>query len=946
MAVILLAVTAISAVNTIYVGFYRDWPWQLALSAVINVALSMVILGRLRLIRQGRPEVAIRDILVAILVTGLLLSALLAGVGLVIALAIVLLSWSMTAQILPQRQINLTLLASFGVGIATAALELWAPPFQLVVPQIQTTSPIFAVIIAVAYLGLVIWQFRSYNLHTKLIAIVLVVSILSAGAVAILSNQATGEALRANVGANLESRATVQALAVGDLLVGQLDALRALSLSKNLRDGVVVHNSSYVGSQAVIEAGLRKRDEQWRTARDTDLLVQARLDPRFSPIAAELLEFRELFPAHVEIMVTDRYGGLVAATNRTSDYYQADETWWQATFNKGQGGSYIGQPEIDESSATLGLTIAVPVYSQDQRQLVGVVKSIYKLSDLAALFNLANQRQASHLELLLPRGQLLAFSGNVRIEASEAETWRKLAGSSFTGYQEVDINRQPYLLSLAPVRTSTESPVVAYLRWGIVAYQPQVEALLPVTKQTQATLFLTLAIIGITTGIAMFISHQLAGPIVRLTGTAQNIASGDLSARARVETNDEVGVLASTFNAMTGQLRETIDTLEERVAERTRELQTVVNVSHRLASILDISDLLRQVVNTTKETFDYYHVHIYLLDELGQTLSLAEGYGEAGAALKQQGHDIPLAAFKSLVARAAREGQIIRVENVREAPDWLPNPLLPETQAEMAVPIQLGHEVVGVLDVQSAQVGGLTQEDEVTLQILANQIAVAVRNARLFSQTQDALYQAQKLQRLYTGQAWEKLAASRATTSYEFHQPTLTPLGDTPPPEAVAALEQEQTVEFRLPKINLEFKKKPAGGPVGPQDPAEVTQTKSVAALATPLKLREEIVGVLGVHADNLDRQWTNDEIALIEAVSEQMSLAIENARLFEETGRRAGRERIIAQVTRQVWASGELERVMKTAIEQLGTTLEASKVVIRLGTEDQLLAKKEETLS
>jgi GAF domain-containing protein len=94
---------------------------------------------------------------------------------------------------------------------------------------------------------------------------------------------------------------------------------------------------------------------------------------------------------------------------------------------------------------------------------------------------------------------------------------------------------------------------------------------------------------------------------------------------------------------------------------------------------------------------------------------------------------------------------------------------------------------------------------------------------------------------------------------------------------------------------------------------------------------------VLGIRDADPDRRWTEEEIALIETVSEQMSLAIENARLFEETGRRAGRERMIAEMTRQIWASGELEQVMRTAVEQLGTTLDASKVVIRLGTEDEL---------
>jgi GAF domain-containing protein len=303
---------------------------------------------------------------------------------------------------------------------------------------------------------------------------------------------------------------------------------------------------------------------------------------------------------------------------------------------------------------------------------------------------------------------------------------------------------------------------------------------------------------------------------------------------------------------------------------------------------------------------------------------MAEGYGEAGDQMKAQGHSLPLNSPQSLVARAAREGEVIIVTDVYSDPDWLPNPLLPETRSEMAVPVKLGAEVVGVLDVQSEKMGGLTQEDEKIVQALANQVAVAVRNARLFTQTQDALYEAQKLQQLYTGQAWEKLSA-RHTRDYEFRQAVLPPLQETPLPEAVAALQQKQTVELKLSATERN------GG--------ELDSEEAHSALATPLKLRDQIIGVLGIHSDNPQRQWTADEIALIEAVSEQMSLAIENARLFEETGRRAGRERMIADVTQQVWASGELERVMQTAVEQLGLKLDASKVVIRLGTKEELLS-------
>jgi GAF domain-containing protein len=237
----------------------------------------------------------------------------------------------------------------------------------------------------------------------------------------------------------------------------------------------------------------------------------------------------------------------------------------------------------------------------------------------------------------------------------------------------------------------------------------------------------------------------------------------------------------------------------------------------------------------------------------------------------------------------------------------------------MAVPIISGTKVLGVLDVQSDQVDGLTEEDGAVLLALANQVAVAVHNAESFAETQHALDEAEKLQRLYTGKAWERFGATRPTTDYEIRQTALPPIAQINTPEAVTAAQHKQTVGLRVGSD---------GGPV------ENMET----ALATPLRIGDEVIGVLGIRDSDPDRRWSEEEIALIEAVSEQMSLALENARLFEETGRRAGRERIIADVTRQIWASGELEQVMRTAVEQLGKTLDASKVVIRLGTEERLL--------
>ncbi|MCB0190324.1 MAG: GAF domain-containing protein [Anaerolineae bacterium] len=437
-------------------------------------------------------------------------------------------------------------------------------------------------------------------------------------------------------------------------------------------------------------------------------------------------------------------------------------------------------------------------------------------------------------------------------------------------------------------------------------------------------IFLPLLAFCVFLGIFYFLNRSIVHRLTALEAVTQRISAGELNISANVDSRDEIGKLAYAFNIMTDRLRGLVGNLEEKVAERTYQLETVVEVSQKLSSILDLSDLMHEVVYLTKETFNYYHVHIYLLDELGESLVMVEGYGEAGAEMKKRGHSILLAAPRSLVARAAREGNIISIDNVRKNPHWLPNPLLPETRSEAAVPIYLGSEIVGVLDVQSDHIAGITPASQRILRALASQIATAVGNSRLFSRTQAALVKTERLQSLYTGDAWQRLTKS-INSNFEINRSgSLPPLSEKFTPEAEAALQQRQTINLKL--NNLDEQK-------NEQDVGEAFNEKA-HSIATPLMLRNQIIGVLGLQDNNPNRRWTSEEIALIEAVSEQMSLALENARLFEETSRRASRERLVADVTQQVWSADEIEAVMRAAVTELGEKLQASEVIIRLGTE------------
>lgn len=228
------------------------------------------------------------------------------------------------------------------------------------------------------------------------------------------------------------------------------------------------------------------------------------------------------------------------------------------------------------------------------------------------------------------------------------------------------------------------------------------------------------------------VTQSVTKPVEQLTKGAAQLEAGAFDQRVAVDSDDEIGQLAHAFNSMADQLQIHYQHLEERVAERTRALETSLQISRRLSTILEQETLTQEVVNQIQQAFNYYYVQIYLYDLGRQQLLMAGGTGEAGRAMLLSGHR--LHAGKGLVGRAAARNEVTLVRDVREDRDWLPNPLLPETMTELAVPISYGDRVQGVLDVQHDTAGALGQNDVDLLQIIAAQVAVALQNARLMSQ--------------------------------------------------------------------------------------------------------------------------------------------------------------------------------------------------------------------
>lgn len=259
------------------------------------------------------------------------------------------------------------------------------------------------------------------------------------------------------------------------------------------------------------------------------------------------------------------------------------------------------------------------------------------------------------------------------------------------------------------------------------------------TNQVTFAIAFAMAITSIALAIGFILMRTISRPLGELAVAAGRLGAGERGVYVPVIGEDEVGRVGFAFNTMASEL-ETAQKKQEtqlnQLTQLTRALETSANVSRRLSTILDPSQLMKAVVTEVQRAFSYYHAHIYLYDQAKEYLVIAGGTGEAGEAMLSSGHKLALG--QGLVGKAAVTNAPVLVPDVSKETGWLPNKLLPDTKAEAAVPIALGDQVLGVLDVQHNVIGGLNAESVTLLQSVVNQVAIALQNANLFAERRRA----------------------------------------------------------------------------------------------------------------------------------------------------------------------------------------------------------------
>jgi DNA-binding LacI/PurR family transcriptional regulator/GAF domain-containing protein len=356
---------------------------------------------------------------------------------------------------------------------------------------------------------------------------------------------------------------------------------------------------------------------------------------------------------------------------------------------------------------------------------------------------------------------------------------------------------------------------------------------------------------------------------------------------AQASLEQSYAAVEQQVQARTAELQREIASRETLYERRALQVQTSTQVSQEIAAVPALAELYHLVVTLIKERFDYYHAQIFRYDPEINAVRLIAGYGEVGQKMLAEGHQIEMG--MGVVGTAAETGQSVLAADVTQDRDWRPNPNLPETQGELAVPISLRDQVFGILDVQSTRAGALTLDDQLLLQQLCGQIAIAIENTSLREEMQSRLETLNMLQQSISHEGWEALREQRrGLQGYIYDRGTIQPLAQIP--------ETERYI--------------------------------------TPMSVQQEVVGQLAVQADPA-HPLSTEERMLLDAIAEQVASALDRARLFEDTRRSAARDQIISELSTQMRGSLDIDQVLQNAVREMVSTLNFARVEVRLSGEE-----------
>lgn len=397
-------------------------------------------------------------------------------------------------------------------------------------------------------------------------------------------------------------------------------------------------------------------------------------------------------------------------------------------------------------------------------------------------------------------------------------------------------------------------------------------------------------------------SVSIARPVSRLTDTARQLAVGRMGSQVPVMARrDEIGTLNNTLVSLADQLFNAITELERRVVERTRNLEITLEIGRVLTSIHDLDTLLEEVVNLINDRFGtIYHVQIFLVDSRTNRANLRASTGTAGRRLLQRGHYLEVGS-QSVIGSVTLSGHAVVALDTSSNPIHRRNEFLPDTRAEMALPLRSGDRVIGALDLQSTLPDAFSEQDVELFQGMADQITIAIENAMLFAESNTRLQEIERLNRSLTRAGWRDVELRRGQAALR----------------AVAGLATGGSDWTDLQREAMRT------GQVAEHHDGDVV------VFAVPVMLRDEVLGAVEWQVPKA--RYTQAVRHTAEELTTRLALTAENLRLSEQSRQTAQREFWVNQISSKLVGTTDIDQILQTAVHELGLVLRVPQAAIQL---------------
>jgi GAF domain-containing protein/HAMP domain-containing protein len=403
--------------------------------------------------------------------------------------------------------------------------------------------------------------------------------------------------------------------------------------------------------------------------------------------------------------------------------------------------------------------------------------------------------------------------------------------------------------------------------------------------------------------LALLLNTLIVPPLDDLREAMRGVTRGRFDMPVRgTDRSDEIGAVTTAFNDMRQQLQALTEDMNRRLQERTRDVRVTQDIGRTVTAERNLKRLMDNVVDLIVENFpEIYHAQIFLLDSDENYAVLRASTGEAGRELLQRGHKLAVGSI-SVIGQVTEQGQYLVARDTAESDVHRENEFLNETRTELAIPLKLGTEVIGALDVQSKQRNSFDDEQIAALQTLADQITIAIENARLYEESERLVADLERDRSAGTRYAWQQ---------YLYQQR-----------KAGLQTEAGQPTDYDFSAIRravMDSGQPVVGDPTG----------RDTIPFGVPILLRNQTLGV--IECEVPDREFTYDKVLLAEELVNRLAISLENARLFQESQEATERERIVNEISAKLTGQTEIQAIIQTAIREVGQALRTPQVAVRL---------------